>query len=233
MTISGSAVSPTIDVLVSKCQVLAGRFLDAPPSDLLDGIARVAADVPLDELTVPERMMAAMILVRVLSRWVERSQLVSPAPITERLVDLGTLPVSVGAWRGRWTHLIDLCGHALSVSGEWPATGSLRHPRARALLDIIRTRFHEPTLHLGGVAAAANISPWYATRVLAQETGKSFVVHLRQCRVTAARRLLEETSLSVKEIAARTGYSSARQLTRDLKRLYATTPRAFRLRRPD
>lgn len=225
-------MSPTMDVLVSKSQLLAGRFLDAPPSDLLDGIARLAADVPLDELTVPERVVAAMILVRVLSRWVERSPVTGPASIAQRLVDLSTLPASTGMWRGRWTHLINLCGSALRASAECPTSGSLRHPRAAVLLDTIRARYHESTLHLRGVAATANISPWHATRVLAQETGKSFVAHLRECRVTAVRRLLEETSLSVKEIAARTGYSSARQLTRDVKRLYGTTPSALRVRRP-
>jgi hypothetical protein len=50
VTISGSAVSPAMDGLVSKCQVLAGRFLDEPPNDLLDGIARADADVPLAEV---------------------------------------------------------------------------------------------------------------------------------------------------------------------------------------
>lgn len=229
MMMSGSAVSPTMDALVSRCQVLAGRFLDAPPIDLLDGIARLAADLPLDELNVPERMMAAMILVRVLSRWVERSRLASTTPIAQRLIDLSTQPVSAAAWQNRWAHLIALCGSALGEDAERPL-GFTLNPRTAILLDVIRTRFHESTLHLRGVAASANISPWHATRLLARDTGKSFNVHLRQRRGTAVRRLLEETSLTVKEIAARAGYSNARQLARDVKRLYGLTPRALRSR---
>ena len=221
--------SRSMDVLVSRCQVLAGRFPDVAPVDLLDDIARVAADVPLDELAVAERMMAGMVLVRMLSHWAECSRLAMPAPITERLVALGPLPLAAILWRRQWIDLLDLCRHALSSRVELACKGN---PRSAVLLEAIRMGFHESTLRLRDVAGAAGFSPWHAAHLLARDTGQGFIAHVRDHRVTAARQLLDETLLSVKEIAAQVGYSSARQLTRDFKRLCGTTPIAFRASRP-
>jgi len=228
MIASGSSVSPTMDRLVSRCQVLAG-FLEAPPEDLLDAIALTAAAVPLDELGVPERMLAGMLLVRMLSHWAEHSR-VTRSLIAEPLLELGTLPLSVTMWRGRWIGLLQLCRRTLRAPVESLVRDS--DPRADMLLATIQMRFRDPTLCLSDIARAAHVSPWQASRLLARETGKGFIVHLREHRVTAARNMLTDTLLSVKEIADRVGYSSTRQLSRDFKRLCDTTPNGFRSRRP-
>jgi AraC-like DNA-binding protein len=230
MISSSSCVSPTLDALVSRCQVLAGRFPDAAPADLLDDIAQTAVDMPLDELAVTERMMAGMVLVRMVSHWAERSRLATPVRFADRLVDLATLPVTTSVWQDRWINLLDLCRHALNSRVEPPVPPRTCSPRAALLVTAIAARYRDSSLRLRDVACAANVSSWHAAHLLSRETGQGFVAHVRDHRVTAARQLLDHTLLSVKEIAARVGYSSARQLTRDFKRRYAVTPYACRVR---
>lgn len=50
------------------------------------------------------------------------------------------------------------------------------------------------------------ISPFYLSRLFRHQRGENFVEHLIAVRMKAAERLARETALSIKEIAARTGY---------------------------
>jgi transcriptional regulator GlxA family with amidase domain len=77
-------------------------------------------------------------------------------------------------------------------------------------------------------AAQAGLSPWHAARMLKQETGRTFMAHLNQRRVSEAEHLLSETTFSVKEIAARVGYAGSSQLGRHFKRLRGRPPATHR-----
>jgi len=108
-----------------------------------------------------------------------------------------------------------------------------RHPHFRIVeaLSILQQRFTEPALRLSDVAGHARLSPTHLARLIKATTGITFLQHLRRLRVGRAEQLLLTTMLSIKEIAAQSGYSTSGSLTRDFHRVHACTPTAWRARR--
>jgi len=63
--------------------------------------------------------------------------------------------------------------------------------------------------------------------------GRTIVQEILAARLAEARRLLEETDLSVAAIAAQTGFASRRALTAAFRRQFGTAPSACRQRGPE
>jgi two-component system response regulator YesN len=103
-----------------------------------------------------------------------------------------------------------------------------RHTCVRRIVAAIDEHYREPTLQLADVARHVNLSPCYLCRLLKEVTGRGFVAHLHARRVVAARELLEQPALSVKEIAMSVGYKSLTQLGRHYKETYGVTPSSTR-----
>jgi AraC-like DNA-binding protein len=101
-------------------------------------------------------------------------------------------------------------------------------PHVRVALRHLASNFRNPRLSLRDLAAAAGVSRCHLARRLSGMTGRSFLAHLHAMRVTESRRLLRETMLSVKEVAAQVGYNDATQFCRQFRRLCACSPRAYR-----
>ncbi len=80
----------------------------------------------------------------------------------------------------------------------------------------------------GRFAAARRISVSTLQRQCRALTGHTLMAQVHHIRVSVARRLLLETPLSVKEIAARTGHASASALNRHFKRIYGVRPSDLR-----
>jgi AraC-like DNA-binding protein len=66
------------------------------------------------------------------------------------------------------------------------------------------------------------------TQLLKAVTGRSFGAHLHHRRIAAARTLLTDSALSIKEVASRVGYQSTTQLDRHFKRITHSLPSAYR-----
>lgn len=105
---------------------------------------------------------------------------------------------------------------------------AVRDPRLLRALVIIRTRYCDPTLNLTVVSRQSGISPWQLSRLMTRCTGQGFMLQVHATRVQAAVRLLLESSLSVKEIAAAVGYRSTTQMDRQFKRARGDTPSTLR-----
>lgn len=73
------------------------------------------------------------------------------------------------------------------------------------------------------VAEQIGISPYYLSRLFKAERGESFVEYLTSVRMKNAVRLAEETRLSIREIAARTGYASPTYFCRVFKKYTGST----------
>jgi len=100
--------------------------------------------------------------------------------------------------------------------------------RAREAIRIISADFHNPRLQLNILAEHLAVSPAHLCRVIRKVTGFSFRHHLHAARTIEAARLLCDTSLSVKEVAARTGYTNTSRLDRYFKARFGALPRQFR-----
>jgi AraC-like DNA-binding protein len=95
-------------------------------------------------------------------------------------------------------------------------------------MRAIENRYVEPTLQVSTVAQDLGVSTEHLCRVLKRHTGLTFVTLLRGTRVRAACRLLQTTTLSMKEIAARAGFSSASRFNRDFKTVCGVSPSEYR-----
>jgi transcriptional regulator GlxA family with amidase domain len=85
-------------------------------------------------------------------------------------------------------------------------------------------------LSLPALARKAGMSERSFSRHYAQSTGLTPARAVERLRVEAARRLLSDTRLPVKRIAARCGFGSEETLRRSFGRLLASTPQDYRAR---
>jgi transcriptional regulator GlxA family with amidase domain len=101
-------------------------------------------------------------------------------------------------------------------------------PQVFRAMHTIENRYIEATLHVSTVAHDLGVSTEHLCRVLKRHTGLTFVTLLRRTRVRAACRLLQTTTLSMKEIACRAGFSSASRFDRDFKSVCGVSPSEYR-----
>ena len=100
--------------------------------------------------------------------------------------------------------------------------------RVALALEIMRRRHGEPTLTAAAVARELRVSMSHLTRELKRHTGLGFRQHLRAIRIARAKELLADATLSIKEIAAAAGYSSASNLDRQFRSVVGRRPSAAR-----
>jgi len=127
-------------------------------------------------------------------------------------------------------HLIRLARtHVPDTTPAPPCSPDARiSPQVIRTMHVIESRYIETTLQVGAVAQDLGVSTEHLCRVLKRHTGLTFVTLLRRTRVRAACRLLQTTTLSMKEIASRAGFSSASRFDRDFKTVCGVSPSEYR-----
>ncbi|MGG4498282.1 helix-turn-helix domain-containing protein [Brevibacillus reuszeri] len=103
--------------------------------------------------------------------------------------------------------------------------------RADVIEQAIRymeRRYTDAALRLEDVARHVDRSPAYFSTLFTQKQGTSFRQLLTAMRVKEAQRLLMETTLSIGEIAHRTGFVNANYFSKIFKEKLGTTPRLLR-----
>ena len=118
----------------------------------------------------------------------------------------------------------------LSVShSERPATGATRSIRRVAtVLEYVEENHSRSSCRLEEVARTLRVSRSYLSRLVLRETGLTFNRHLQLARMNTAARLLQASSLSVKEISAATGYEHVPSFDRQFRKHFRMTPGEFR-----
>jgi len=123
-----------------------------------------------------------------------------------------------------------LTAHVLTrYAGSRLAGGPRRLTPAE--LARVRERIHADLtedLRLADLAAAVPLSPYHFSRLFKATTGLTPHRYVMRCRAEAARALLARSHLGLDEIARRTGFADRAHLTRQFRRHFSTTPRAFR-----
>ena len=85
-------------------------------------------------------------------------------------------------------------------------------------------------LNLTMIAEKFNYNPSYFSEMFKSKVGKSFIQYVNEVRMEHAVRLLEETTLSLWDIAELTGFSNASYFSSKFKRMYGMTPSDYRQR---
>lgn len=83
-------------------------------------------------------------------------------------------------------------------------------------------------LYLDQIAEVTETSPKYFSNYFKKTFGVNYVEYLNKVRLTHAREMLKETSLSVAEIGERTGYLNASTFTTTFKKYYGISPSEYR-----
>lgn len=106
-------------------------------------------------------------------------------------------------------------------------TASNLDRRVRTTLESIRSTC-EQRIRVDELALAVGLSRWHLERLTKQQTGVSLREHVVSARLDRAIDLLKHGPLSVKELAFRVGYGNANAFSRDFRRWYGASPRAWR-----
>jgi transcriptional regulator GlxA family with amidase domain len=123
--------------------------------------------------------------------------------------------------------------HTAVAEPEGPQRGSAaerhgtRHPALLAALETMETALERP-LSRTDVARTAGISIRHLDRLFRTELGRGFAEAYRAMRLEQARKLIEQSPLSISEIAFATGFSSASHFARAYKEMFGLQPKAGR-----
>ena len=99
-----------------------------------------------------------------------------------------------------------------------------------AITTLLSSYFEKnvKTASLSEFAKMRNYNPDYASRLIKNQTGKSFSHLLSSYRIELAKRLLTDSALSIEDIAEEVGYSNASGLYKQFFLLLGMTPSAYR-----
>lgn len=94
---------------------------------------------------------------------------------------------------------------------------SKNYDTVREVVRIIGASYADPDLDLTRVAKNLPMSPAQLSRILNQQVGVSFRQLLRRTRIEEAKRMLASKRFSVKEVAARVGFTDSHYFSRSFK----------------
>jgi AraC family transcriptional regulator len=111
-----------------------------------------------------------------------------------------------------------------------------RGASSRKWLRQVRDRIEDeyalpPTL--AAIAAGVDREPSYVANAFKRTYGKSVGEHLRDVRLWRTRRLVEDRSISLADLAQRAGFADQSHFTRLFKRRFGMTPTEYRRRCAD
>ncbi len=83
-------------------------------------------------------------------------------------------------------------------------------------------------LSLSDLAQSVNLSVWRLSHIFKSDVGVPPIKYLRLLRMERAKKLLESSFLSVKEIAYQVGLNDESHFVRDFKSTYGSSPACYR-----
>jgi AraC-like DNA-binding protein len=102
----------------------------------------------------------------------------------------------------------------------------------RQILRVISENYIDPDLDLERVARELAVSSALLARILNQQVGVSFRRLLRQIRIEEAKRMLASRQFSVKEVAARVGFTDSHYFSRSFRELTGQSASEYRSQDP-
>jgi two-component system response regulator YesN len=97
----------------------------------------------------------------------------------------------------------------------------------RQVIEYLQQHYNED-LTLDDVARKVHISPSHLSRLFKDELGMTIIDYLTDIRIAAAKQMLENSDLMVKEIAEKVGYQEASYFTRVFKKNTGVSPAEYR-----
>lgn len=96
------------------------------------------------------------------------------------------------------------------------------------ILKYINLNYHRYDLSLEEVASHAGISRVYLSKIFKEKTGSKYIDYLTNCRMEQAKKLLEESDLSIKAIGTMVGYYNIPGFRNKFKEYYGINASEYR-----
>lgn len=189
--------------------------------DVEGRVQTVPSEMLPERLSVPDALLADALMRRVLElRWQAEHEAKSPDG-----ADSSKIALADDLFQSLVRDVLDYS--AESVGGtETPAERRQKKLIARAALSMEEAP-GQP-VDLGILAGQAGYSVDHFTRIFREYTGLSPRNYANRCRLNAARKMLRETSLLIKEISEVLGYENEFYFSRAFKKETGASPRAWR-----
>ena len=84
------------------------------------------------------------------------------------------------------------------------------------------------SISLNDIGEAIGLSPSYVSRIFKEYYGTNYVDYLNRNRVKKAKEYLQDASLTIQEIAEKTGFSSLQAFIRVFKKYEVMSPGRYR-----
>ncbi len=124
-----------------------------------------------------------------------------------------------------FTFVSEMCSTCLSLC---PPSQSLPSPHAGKMVRYIQTHYMDPELSVTQLAKWMHLSPIYVGALFKKCEGKTVVSYIHEVRIEEAKKLLQDPSISVKEISNRVGYITPDYFTRLFNRIIGVSPSRYR-----
>jgi len=112
-------------------------------------------------------------------------------------------------------------------SHDRAAPGSLSPGQERMIAEYVEAHLAEP-IDLKGMGAVLGLAPCLFARQFRKSFGKPPYAYVMARRIERARRLLAQSTMPIKAVAAECGFSDQAHLTRVFSTAHGQTPAAFR-----
>jgi YesN/AraC family two-component response regulator len=136
-------------------------------------------------------------------------------------IEENEIKVCLEKWLTKKSSEVKTSKLTLSVNETMPLTTI-----ERALDYINKTPLDQITLK--EAADSIHINPSYLSQLFKQQLNKKFVDYITELRIEESKRLLENTTLRMSEIAERVGYSDLAYFSNNFKKIVGCSPSEFR-----
>jgi AraC family transcriptional regulator len=122
----------------------------------------------------------------------------------------------------------------LAEHSSLAGTGTIQLPAQRLAMTTLRRlddyvgTYLADDIGIADLAVLAGVSRFHFARMFKATTGMTPYRYVLERRIERADALLRQSSLSIGEVAAATGFADQSHLARHVKQRYGITPRAFR-----
>ena len=107
-------------------------------------------------------------------------------------------------------------------------SGNTGNQLISSIQNYISKNYHDPDLSLKKISEVFSISESYFSYLFKAETGRNFSEYLEELRMQQAIYLLKETDTPLSELYSHLGYSNPNSFRRAFKKVYGSSPKAFR-----
>ena len=121
-----------------------------------------------------------------------------------------------------YTRCQELMTYAQSRKSEY------EQPIVAHCIQVIQESFSDPGFNISQLADQANLSLPYLSTVFKQAMGQTISSYLSRQRLLCAQKLLQDISIPIKDVCARSGYEDPHYFARSFKKQTGMTPSEYR-----